>query len=164
MERSLDPTQDNVERYAGLLPGFHQSPIDRTQKKMLSSSSNKCVFNFSKVVEVIHLRCALSLELCALCLEGLLVGKEALILDESTKIKAQSSLLSCPLINQSQSFQRQGVINLLNILRARGYKRRKTASGDDRRFASHLFNYFFQYSVNQTCVTVIKSRLHGCHR
>src|SRR5262249_38561509 len=54
MKRPLNSPEDNVERYAGLLPGFHQCPIDRAQKEMLPSPSNKRVFNFGEVVEVIH--------------------------------------------------------------------------------------------------------------
>jgi hypothetical protein len=41
-----------VQRNALLFPRFHQSPIHRAEKKMLTAASDECVLDFREIVEV----------------------------------------------------------------------------------------------------------------
>ena len=36
------------------LPGFHEGPVQGTQKEMLSPASYKSVFDFSEIIEVVQ--------------------------------------------------------------------------------------------------------------
>src|SRR5262249_48596881 len=50
----FNSTKNDVQRNSRLLPRLHQRPVNRAQKQMLLATSNKSVFNFGEVVEIIH--------------------------------------------------------------------------------------------------------------
>src|SRR2546421_9445065 len=54
VERPFDPAQSDVKRDFHFLPTLDQRPIHRTKKQMLSAPSNKRIFDFGKIIEIIH--------------------------------------------------------------------------------------------------------------
>src|SRR5215213_6080139 len=56
VERSFHASQHDVQRNSLLLPRFHQRPIHRTEKEMLTASPDERILDFGEVVEVIQSR------------------------------------------------------------------------------------------------------------
>src|SRR5438067_12809431 len=54
IERGVDPAQHDMQRHAALLPRFNQRPIERRDPDMTAAPLHELIFDFSKVVVVIH--------------------------------------------------------------------------------------------------------------
>jgi len=54
IERLFNAAQNNVQRHLHFLPTLNQRPIHWAQQQMLGAASDKSIFDFSKVVEVVQ--------------------------------------------------------------------------------------------------------------
>src|ERR1035437_7750494 len=67
------------------------------------------------------------------------------------------------LVNNTQPFEREQVIDLANVLGPSAHERRQAASGNDVDVLAQLGNESLQNSVDQPEIPVVKARLKTVH-
>jgi len=104
-----------------LFPCFHQRPVHRTEKQVLAAASDKRVFDFGEVVEIIQngsfLFCSLYFfSVLVLCTCSLYLSSYFVLRPCFGASCASLWLDPCPFVNQPQALERKYVVYLFNEL------------------------------------------------
>src|SRR2546430_2056369 len=111
----LEPAHRALQRPAHLLPSFNHPPIHGPKQQMLAPPTNESLFDFREIIKIVHRK-------------GPGVGGQGLVKALSRPPSPVPRPL--PFVYQSQSFERERVVNGINQFRACGDERGEAAGGD----------------------------------